>query len=283
MSLINEALKKAQQSRPQPGSDTNRFGGGFASSSVSMHRDLRVFRWIFGIVLMSSVLVTLLLMLVTFSRKEPASDNAPEKVEEIAVTVVRPAPTTPTADALPAEPALPQPAPILLNLQPPEPPPIVIRGFEPEEPPAPAIPPETTFVPPAETSLPSSVPTAEAVVIPSPAESASPAQADASTPDPATAISTAATVSSQVVTIDGDAPPPPPPPSDPAAIRAFLEESRISGIRMAGNDSRVLLNNRVYSIGSTVSHALGLSIEVIQPNEITFVDAAGNRYRKSFP
>lgn len=65
-------------------------------------------------------------------------------------------------------------------------------------------------------------------------------------------------------------------------IVAFLEASRITGIKVAGSKSRVLMNNQVFKVGSIVEAASQLQITAIQNNEIQFVDESGVEYRKQF-
>ncbi len=69
--------------------------------------------------------------------------------------------------------------------------------------------------------------------------------------------------------------------SDPAVI-AFLEASRITGVRVAGSDSRVLMNNQVYRLGSLVHNNPRIRISQILTQEIRFIDESGAEYRKQF-
>ncbi|MEO0794247.1 MAG: hypothetical protein AAFX93_03740 [Verrucomicrobiota bacterium] len=65
-------------------------------------------------------------------------------------------------------------------------------------------------------------------------------------------------------------------------IIAFLEASRITGIKVAGSKSRVLMNNQVFKVGSIVEANSQLKITAIETNEIQFVDESGIEYRKQF-
>ncbi|MDP0498034.1 MAG: hypothetical protein Q7Q73_17670 [Verrucomicrobiota bacterium JB024] len=69
--------------------------------------------------------------------------------------------------------------------------------------------------------------------------------------------------------------------ADPAII-AFLEASRIAGVKVAGKQSRVLMNNQVFFIGSVVDPQSRLRIKAITNSEIEFVDESGLEYRKRF-
>jgi hypothetical protein len=62
----------------------------------------------------------------------------------------------------------------------------------------------------------------------------------------------------------------------------WLAESTISGVRLAGQQSRVMLNGRTYRIGETVHFELGIVVRAIQENRVLFEDALGVRYVKHF-
>ncbi len=68
---------------------------------------------------------------------------------------------------------------------------------------------------------------------------------------------------------------------DPA-ILAYIDEIYIRGIRLAGKNSKVLMNNKVYRLNGTVSNEYGLRILEIRPQQIVFIDHAGFRYNKFF-
>ena len=69
--------------------------------------------------------------------------------------------------------------------------------------------------------------------------------------------------------------------ADPAII-AFLEGSHIGGVKVAGKQSRVLMNNQVFFIGSVVDPQSRLRIKAITNSEIEFIDESGLEYRKRF-
>lgn len=71
------------------------------------------------------------------------------------------------------------------------------------------------------------------------------------------------------------------PRGNPAII-GFLEDSRVTGVKAAGRQSRVLMNNRVYRIDSIIHEETGLRITEIQDNYINLVDESGIQYRKTF-
>jgi hypothetical protein len=63
-------------------------------------------------------------------------------------------------------------------------------------------------------------------------------------------------------------------------ILAFLDAARINGIRSVADDAKLLMNNKVFRAGSIVDRDLGLKLVQILPNELVFEDAHGIQYRK---
>ncbi len=91
------------------------------------------------------------------------------------------------------------------------------------------------------------------------------------------------------------APPPAPAPKvEPAPVRPagpvkmdarginFVDSIRVSGIRVSSSDSKVLMNDRVYRIGDTVEHELGIRLVAITSTSLTFEDDRGARYMRNF-
>ncbi len=84
--------------------------------------------------------------------------------------------------------------------------------------------------------------------------------------------------------------PPKPEPVKPAAApvklepRAmnFIEALHVAGIRASATDSKVLMNDRVYRIGDTVEHEMGLKLIGITSSSLTFEDERGGRYTRNF-
>ena len=82
-------------------------------------------------------------------------------------------------------------------------------------------------------------------------------------------------------------PPPPPPKPVPAAklepkAITYIENIRVAGIRASGGDSKVLMNDRVYRVGDTVEHELGLKLTGITSNSLSFEDERGAKYTRNF-
>lgn len=60
----------------------------------------------------------------------------------------------------------------------------------------------------------------------------------------------------------------------------WLGASTISGVRLAGSESRVILNGKAFSVGETVNYNLGLTVLVIQESRVLFQDSNGQKYMK---
>jgi hypothetical protein len=79
--------------------------------------------------------------------------------------------------------------------------------------------------------------------------------------------------------------PMPTPPAIPAknpGILSFLETMRVGGIRLAGGDSKVVIDGHVYRVNNTVSLELGLRLTAVDATALTFVDENGIVYTKAF-
>ena len=60
----------------------------------------------------------------------------------------------------------------------------------------------------------------------------------------------------------------------------WLAQAKISGVRLSGNASKVILNNKAYSVGDTVNASLKLKVMAIQENRILFIGPNGKKYLK---
>lgn len=142
---------------------------------------------------------------------------------------------------------------------------------------APATAPASTFVVPNVTTTPATPARSEPVVaMPEPVRP---------TPAPVTPQVAAA----PVVAPPAPAPEPvrptaPPPQLEPRAIN-HIESIRVAGIRASATDpkdSKVLMNDRVYRIGNIVEAEMGLRLVEITSGSLTFEDARGGRYTRTF-
>jgi hypothetical protein len=106
----------------------------------------------------------------------------------------------------------------------------------------------------------------------------------AETPKPVVAAVPVAVVPAEVV--------PPRPKSEPAKpalpgkleARAinYIESIHVAGIRASTADAKVLMNDRVYRIGSVVEREMGLKLTGITANSLTFEDEHGATYTRTF-
>lgn len=73
------------------------------------------------------------------------------------------------------------------------------------------------------------------------------------------------------------------PPAPSLRMIEAIEALRVAGIRAsAGTDAKVLMNDRVYRIGDTVDHALGIKLTAVTASSLTFSDASGASYTRHF-
>ena len=63
-------------------------------------------------------------------------------------------------------------------------------------------------------------------------------------------------------------------------IIEWLAHARISGVRLSEKASKVILNNKAYSVGDTVNLRLGIKVLIIQEKRLLFIDANGKKYMK---
>lgn len=82
--------------------------------------------------------------------------------------------------------------------------------------------------------------------------------------------------------------PPAPAPAAPArqleprAIQ-YIEALKVGAIMArSANDAKVLMNDRVYRVGSLVEPEMGLRLTGITPSSLTFGDASGGSYTRNF-
>ncbi len=146
------------------------------------------------------------------------------------------------------------------------------------QPPAPAMPP----APAAASATPEPARTAAAepaASLPVTASSLTPTKAEEA---PLLTVSTRPSEPAPVLTPAASPATPAPPPRASLTMIQTIEAFRIAGVRASGPDSKVLMNDRVYRIGDTVDHTLGIRISAVTANSITFVDEAGAAYTRNF-
>jgi hypothetical protein len=256
MSLINEALKKAQRLRNEDAADPSAlaYSGAPRASSRGKGQGANT------MVLLGTAALVIVVLSVVFT---VYLVNRPDKarVATAAPVAVETKTTNPPQSAEPA----PQPfvvAPIVA--------PTII--------PPPSTPIGTESVSVATTSAPISVP-----LTPSP-RPAAPETNAVSTPAATTLVASAPPPA--VSTTAAAQPPPPAPVLAPDApderVTAFVEAVRVTGIRSSGADSRVLMNERVYRVNDIVERTLGVKLVKATAESLTFTDSRGITYEKRF-
>ena len=71
-------------------------------------------------------------------------------------------------------------------------------------------------------------------------------------------------------------------PKPSARMIAVIEHFRVGGIRVAGAESKVLMNDHVFRINDIVDHELDIRLTAIEPKALTFEDARGAGYTRNF-
>jgi hypothetical protein len=265
MSLINEALKKAQRSRhpegPLPAGD---LAG--ASGPIAKRGEPKSAKSTLYIAVGAVVLIVISMVITAWWMSRPAK---PATVA-VAAKSVKPA----TAPAVTSEPT----APLL-----------VVPDLKPT-PPTAAEPPKPTPMPAsarsgaAETHAPASVNRASAPA--AQPETPAPVAANAASSNPPAAPSTP-DAGSAPASVAAASPARAPAESAPTAkpderISQFVEGLHVMGIRASGGDSKVLMNDRVYRVNDIVDRTLGVRLTKVSSDHLTFTDANGATYQKYF-
>jgi hypothetical protein len=71
-------------------------------------------------------------------------------------------------------------------------------------------------------------------------------------------------------------------PKAPVHMVTIIENLRVAGIRAAGDDSKVLMNDRVYRLNDIVDHELGIKLTGVTAKSLTFEDDHGAVYTRTF-
>lgn len=281
MSLINEALKKAQRTRtgdlsgnlpPMPG------GGG----RVAKRSQPRTSQQLILIAAGAIALVVLSVVATVYLVNRPSEPklSAP-------VPVVAPAPKPPQVPPIVAPVLNP---PVLTTRPAAETPPAVPQTPPTEKAPAPTPPAPTEIKPTAPGPIAIAPQTAPAPATPAPRTPAttSPAPSPASTaPAPAPVVTTPTPTPAPVpaaAPVIAAAPPAPvvTAPKHDERVNQFVDAIRVAGIRSSGTESRVLMNDRVFRVNEIVERNFGLRLTKVEANTLTFTDANGAVYVKNF-
>ena len=249
MSLINEALKKAQRERTETTSDTPFVPEGNPGRSSRAHRDGPPVLLLAGGGALVALIVAGVFALLYFRKAaQPQTTSSPT------LAVVQTVSTTPVPTAKP-EP----PRPTAVDNKPAE---VASTKAVPEKS-APTAP--TTF------TLPLSSEVATAKARPGAAEKA------AAVPDKAR-MSASTLPAAPVAGIESPAASPKPSNQ----MINLVENLKVTGIRAAGADSKVLMNDRVYRLYDVIDHNQGIRLTGIAPSALTFTDESGAVYTRQF-
>lgn len=71
------------------------------------------------------------------------------------------------------------------------------------------------------------------------------------------------------------------PSTGDSRVHEFLEKLRVAGIRASETDPRVIMNDRIYRVNDIVDKVTRLRLTRVEASALTFVDATGFEYRKN--
>ena len=295
MSLINDALKKAQKLQTQqstaPAAPPPPAPVGMPAVVARRGNALRFETILLSLVALVVVLVGATAIAVMVFKKE-IKPGAPSALHVSPPTPG--APSAPTEGAAPVTKAVAKPA---------------ITGLAPSTAPTTAqvSPPAATAAPtppvPLAESQPTTLVTARAPA-PIPAVAAPvPAPEGEPVAPPVLAPTTPAPVKAAPAAVAETAAAEPPPasvaqnqlpttvpeakPLQPAGpkqnrkIVTFINNLHVTGIRVAGDDSKVLMNNRVYRLNDMIDYDLGVKLTGVSTTTLTFMDENGVVYTRS--
>lgn len=249
MSLINEALKKAQKQRTGDAPSLTSMPGVGGESAERIARRGKSSGGP-NLLLWAGVGVAALAVVITGAVLALRQPSAPPAV-----------PAAPTASTPVTAPV----APPAVAQKPVEPAPLSVTPTPPTVAPAPTT---TAAVAPVVTAPATPPPLATTVILapvetPKPVEAA-PVQLAPEPPKPAAPA--APTVARKL---------------EPRAIN-FINSIRVAGIRAATTDSKVLMMDRVYRVGDIVEAEMGLTLVGITAGSLTFEDENGARFTRTF-
>jgi hypothetical protein len=273
MSLINEALKKAQRQRSLDAAPLSAAPSGVAAAAVTTHVRAASHKrshgplWFgLGLVALGAAAAGLVMHYGVDSSPTP-TQTAPVKSIAVAPTpVAAPPQSAPVARPSAAAESSPSAPMVVLPTIP------AIKPVEPATPPRSAAPTPATRAEATPSIAPSTTPTTSSTAVSvapvdvgsaiteSPAPTATPSA-------PAPVVPVAAVLT---------------PAEREAKIYEFLTNLRLTGVRGLDRDARVLMNERVWRLNDIVSPELGLRLSAIRPNLLVFTDSQGKTFEKPY-
>ncbi len=149
--------------------------------------------------------------------------------------------------------------------------------------PAPVQSPSNAAIAPVERSAPAPVAFTPAPTFSqTPAPAPKPVAVEPAPTPQQTAITPVVTPKVETPVVATVAPPPATPPKPDERALRFVDAMRVAGVRLPGPEGRVLMNDRVFKLNDTVDRSLGLKLTKITANLLTFTDANGVTYEKDF-
>ncbi|MBI2517868.1 MAG: hypothetical protein HYV95_13270 [Opitutae bacterium] len=151
---------------------------------------------------------------------------------------------------------------------------------------APPAPVATTTAPPAQAPATVTPPVTTSAIPPaavSPTATTSPAPAVTLPTTTTPAVAAPATASIKPAVIPSQETPKPVEKLKPSPrMIAIIEALKVAGIRSAGAESKVLMNDRVYRLNDTIEHELNIRLTGVTTNSLTFEDGRGATYTRNF-
>jgi hypothetical protein len=236
MSLINEALKKAQRQRSAEAAAAGPGGDARAPEPVGKRAKAMPAQ---TVILLATAATVLVVFSVVFTVQW--INRTPDPVAPKTIAAAKPA----------APVASPAPQPIVVALP-------------------------AASAAPAAKSDSATLPPAPVVASATPAAAGGSATGEAASVPPAAAPSPAAVAPVMVPENPAAAPAPDP------RIQAFVDKVRIAGIRSSGEDSKVIMNDRVYRVNDIVDRDLQVKLVKVEADALTFSDARGLLYVRTF-
>lgn len=271
MSLINEALKKAQKQRTgeSPSLSAVPTIGGERPDQIARRGKSSGLGELLLPLGLGGVAIALLVVGAVYFFTRKSETPAPAAPAPVVAAAPAPQPVQPSAPAQVApQPVVTQPVAT--------PPPVVVAA---PTTPAPAPQTVSTF------TVPNVAASAPATPSPEPVRHTAPVVTTPAPAAPAPVVAITLPPAPAPLPVQPAAPAPTAAPKfEPRAIN-YVEGLRVTGIRVSGTDpkdSKVLMNDRVYRLGSLVDAEMALRLVGITPTSLTFEDDRGARYTRLF-
>jgi hypothetical protein len=252
MSLINDALKKAQRARSTDAGDLAppTTGGGRIAKRGQPLSAKSIVLYSSGVLVLFVIAVVATVYVLNRPETRPVAAQKPVAPAVITPETSGPLIVPPVVNSPAAPPVTP--VPIVSEKSPP-----------PGASPAPSQPTE----PATASSTQAAAPTATA-----PSPTSAPA-----TPEKATA----GTAPAKPETSPAPAAIPPAPAMPDERIHRYLDALRVTAVRLQSpSESRVMMNDRVYRVNDIVERSLSLRLTKVESGQLTFTDANGVSYVK---